>query len=66
MMRLRATIERLDELGATFLLSYADCDEGKKLAKGFRTYQVETKRSIAGFAGSRQSVIELIVTNTVT
>ena len=66
MMRLRATIERLDELGATFLLSYADCDEGKKLAKGFRTYQVETRRSIAGFSGSRQSVIELIVTNTVT
>lgn len=64
--RLRASIENLDKTGATFLLSYADCDEGKQLAKGFQTYRVETKRNIAGFTSSRGTATELIVTNTAT
>ena len=64
--RLRASIENLDKIGATFLLSYADCDEGKQLAKGFPTYRVKTKRNIAGFTSSRGSATELIVTNAAT
>ena len=66
LIRLRETIYNLDEIGATFLLSYADCDEGKRLAKGFPTYRVETKRNIAGFPSSRKLATELIVTNAVT
>ncbi len=66
MVRLRAAIENLDKLGATFLLSYADCDEGKQLVKDFPTYRVETKRNIAGFPGSRRPATELVVTNAVT
>ena len=63
LIRLREAIHYLDKLGAVFLLSYADCDEGKRLAKGFPTYRVEIKRNIAGFPSSRRSVTELIATN---
>ena len=65
-IRLRKAITNLDELGARFLLSFAECDEGKQLAKGFRTLQVATKRNIAGFTGNRCSATELIVTNALT
>ena len=63
LMRLREVLENLHEIGATFLLSYADCDEGIVLARDFKTSRVSTRRNIAGFASKRRLTSELLVTN---
>ena len=63
LIRLRNTINRLHAIGATFLLSYADCNEGRVLSEGFSRSVVTTKRSIAGLSDNRRSERELIVTN---
>ncbi len=64
--RVRKALTRLDRLGATFLLSYAACPEGEKLAKGFRQLYVETTRRIAGSTDSRGTAKELLITNAAT
>ena len=64
--RLRSGIEHVHEVGASFLLSYADCAEGKELARDFFTLKVKTRRNIAGFAGKRREANELLVTNVAT
>ena len=61
--RLRKALEKLDKIGAAFLLSYADCPEGRQLAQDFKTTEVTTKRNIAGFASRRSVTTELLVTN---
>lgn len=61
--RLRKGIENIHEVGGSFLLSYADCEEGEELARDFTTTRVKTKRNIAGFAGKRREAKELLVTN---
>lgn len=61
--RLRRAIERVHEIGAAFLLSYADCPEGKELARNFKKTTVKTRRNIAGFANKRRKATELLVTN---
>ena len=63
LVRLRNTLDRIHNIGATFLLSYADCDEGRILSKGFNSSTVSAKRSIAGLSDNRRSEKELIVTN---
>ena len=65
MTRLHNLVHDLDRRGSTFLLSYADCDEGKQISTGFTKFKVRTKRNIAGFVGNRRSEYELIVTNAV-
>ena len=64
--RLRKGIEHIHQVGASFLLSYADCKEGEELARDFFTTKVKTKRNIAGFAGNRREANELLVTNVAT
>ena len=61
--RLRAVLDKLHEIGATFLLSYADCPEGSVLARNFKIRRVKARRNIAGFASSRRVTSELLVTN---
>ena len=61
--RLRKAIEHIHDIGGSFLLSYADCEEGEELARDFTTTKVKTKRNIAGFAGKRREANELLVTN---
>ena len=61
--RLRRSLTALDELGATFLLSYADSPEGSVLAGGFSNKKIATRRNIAGFTGNRRTFNELLVTN---
>ena len=61
--RLRDAIRRIDTLGATFVLSYADSEEGRSLADGYRSAMVSTKRSIAGRSDSRRTEKEIIVSN---
>ncbi len=61
--RMRTALDDLDCLGATFLLSYADCAEGDLLAEGFQRSRVVTRRHIAGFTNSRGTANELLITN---
>lgn len=59
---LRSQLVRLAEKEIFFVLSFADSEEGRYLAEGFRTQKVEVSRSIAGNAVHRKVVEELIVT----
>jgi DNA adenine methylase len=61
--RLRSWMKRLDDLGVSFLVSFADSDEARYLRRGFHTRQVQVKRSIAGFATKRVYVTELLISN---
>lgn len=60
---LRQWLERLDRLGATFLVSYAESDEANALAKSFNTKLVTVKRNISGFVEGRVAANELLITN---
>ena len=60
---LRNALERLDDIGATFLLSYADCTEGDELARNFYSTTIRTKRNIAGFVNKRREARELLISN---
>ena len=62
--RMRSTLKKLNKLGVSFLLSYADSAEGEALAVGFRSTRVKTRRHIAGFTGNRRVANELVITNT--
>lgn len=61
--RLGEALDRLDKVGATFVLSYADCREGRTLAETFVKRRVRTRRNIAGFANRRKVTNELLITN---
>ena len=61
--RLRSELERVDRIGATFLLSYADSREGRQLLDGWQSTRVRTRRNVSGFAGSRGLAYELLGTN---
>lgn len=61
--RLKKSIDRLDSIGVTFLLSYASCEEGNYLAGGYSVYKTTIRRNIAGFAERRRLTEELIITN---
>lgn len=61
--RLRRWLHRLDFLGATFLVSYADCPDAVSLAEGYYKREVSVRRNISGFLGSRGKVTEVLISN---
>ena len=61
--RLRRQLERLDALGARFLVSYADSVEGNWLARGFDVRTVSVHRNVGGFRSRRRRVIEILISN---
>ncbi len=61
--RLRTSLEKLQRIGAHFVVSYADSKEGRFLAKGFTTRRIPIRRNIAGFVGHRRLSMELLVSN---
>lgn len=61
--RLSAVLFDLDERGVTFLLSYADCREARKLVRPWYHHRVWTRRNIAGFTGARRGDFELLASN---
>lgn len=63
LQRLRHELDRIDALGASFLVSYEDSAEGRELLKPWAISQVETRRHIAGFASHRRGATELLATN---
>jgi DNA adenine methylase len=61
--RLRAAVDKLNELNIDFVISYAESDEGKYLAKGYDVERITVTRNIAGFASGRHTACELIISN---
>jgi DNA adenine methylase len=62
-LRLRKWLDKLTELGVTFLLSYAVCEEAEGLMKGFSVNVISVRRNIAGFSGNRRKAGEWLITN---
>jgi DNA adenine methylase len=61
--RLAGALASIDRRGATFLLSYADSREARKLVKPWKFRRVWTRRNIAGFTGARRGAYELLASN---
>jgi DNA adenine methylase len=61
--RLKGFLRKADRLGAAFVLSYADSDEGHDLARPYYSRTVSLRRSIAGSVFKRRSASELLISN---
>jgi DNA adenine methylase len=63
LFRFRKALLRLEQQGAIFVASYADCKEARQIFREWRTRRVRTRRNIAGFTGARKGSYELLATN---
>lgn len=61
--RLETALNHIDHVGATFLLSYAWCREGRALADAWHHRTVRSRRNVAGFAGHRRLAEEVLISN---
>lgn len=60
---MRSWMLKLDKLGVTFLVSYAESEVADLLKKGFYWDTASVRRSIAGFSSRRKRVNEIIISN---
>lgn len=63
LQRLDVVLRKIDKKGARFVVSYADCKEGRKILAPWKIIRVRTRRNIAGFSLHRRHAYELIATN---
>jgi DNA adenine methylase len=61
--RLSEQLETMQRNRVTFLLSYKDCVEARKIFKEWKISTVTVRRNIAGFSGARKYSNEILVTN---
>lgn len=61
--RLATHLERIDERGAKFVLTYADCKEASTTFKQWKRRRIRVRRNIAGFVDARRFAFEVLVTN---
>ena len=61
--RLSSALDRLDKRGATFVVSYAFCEEARDAFKKWNMQKVFINRNIAGFAKNRRRAAEVVVSN---
>jgi DNA adenine methylase len=61
--RFSKCLAEISEVGADFLVSYADCTEARKLARRWNSMRLPIRRHIAGFAGARKNAYEWLITN---
>jgi DNA adenine methylase len=61
--RLSRQLERIDSIGATFVLSYAETKDAKALFARWTPRRVWVKRNVAGFASNRRGAYELLASN---
>ena len=61
--RLAHLLYAIDALGASFVLSYADCTEARSAFRDWPHIRVAAQRNIAGFSADRRRSYELLVTN---
>ncbi len=63
LVELADILPRLDDAGAKFLLSYADCGLARELFKSWEISELTLTRNVGGFKSSRRRESELIITN---
>lgn len=63
LLRLQKTLEKIDSSGASFVMSYASCEEAISLFANWNHRGVQCQRNVAGFAKHRRKAEELIFTN---
>lgn len=61
--RLQKAIQRIHDIGAHFVVSYAYSSEGIKCLKKWSYRKVRTIRNISGFTGSQKFAYEILATN---
>jgi DNA adenine methylase len=61
--RLRYEMERIDRIGAKFLVSYLDSQEAELLEPGYKSNRTSVRRSIAGFSSNRRKSDEVLISN---
>ena len=61
--RLEEHLVKIDQRGATFVVSYADCRESRSLAMNWNSRRMRVRRHIAGFSDARRSAYELLISN---
>lgn len=61
--RLGECLDKLDAIGAFFVVSYADSREARALLAQWSYRRIAVRRHIAGFVGARRTNYELIATN---
>ncbi|MFY9826156.1 MAG: Dam family site-specific DNA-(adenine-N6)-methyltransferase [Thermoanaerobaculia bacterium] len=61
--RLGKCLQRIDENGAAFLISYADSPEARALLRPWRYQRVRVRRHISGFVDTRRVGFELLAYN---
>lgn len=60
---LAACLSVIDNQGADFLVSYADCTEARMLARPWSSIRYPIRRHVAGFAGYRKKAYEWLISN---
>ena len=63
LLRLRSLMDHIDEIGATFVVSYALSKETAILSDGWYSAKTLTQRNVAGFSHHRRKSVEVIITN---
>jgi DNA adenine methylase len=61
--RLGSSLSALDKKGVSFVITYADSLEARKLLRAWSPIRIQTRRNIAGFTGNRRISYELLATN---
>jgi DNA adenine methylase len=61
--RLAGHLDRMNERGARFLVSYADCREARQLFAKWQLRRIRVRRNVAGFSGDRRTAFEVLATN---
>ncbi len=61
--RLARALRDLDTRRVTFLITYADSPEARRLLAPWNSRRFRTRRNIAGFTGHRRETYELLATN---
>jgi DNA adenine methylase len=61
--RLSGELNRINKIGAHFVVSYADCREARKLAGDWHSEKFLVRRHVAGFSDHRGSSFEWIISN---
>lgn len=61
--RLARSLNDLHGRGAKFVITYADCQEGRQVLRAWGYRRIRTRRNIAGFASNRRDYYELISSN---
>ena len=61
--RMAASLTQIVQMGADFLVSYADCKESRDIARQWNAVRLPIRRHVAGFTGSRRHAYEWLISN---